>query len=340
MREIARRLYIATLVLVLVVLFGTVVIHAIGGGRWTWFQSLFHTVITLSTVGYGELPGMEADPLARTFSLALIVLGAGTMVYFASVVTALLVEGELRDLLRKNRMKKGIDRLERHIIVCGVGRTGHHVIKELTATQTPFVCIDSDAEKMARLEAETPGLPYVIGDATEDEVLESAGIQRARGVVAALSDDRDNLYVTLTARSLNPSLRIIAKAVEASAEPKLRKAGADKVVSTNMIGGLRLASEMIRPNVTEFLDIMLRDPQHVLRIEEATVPAGSALVGKTLGAAQLRKVCDVLVIAVRASDHAHKFNPGAEHTLEPGSTLIVLGERGEIAKLRRWVEER
>jgi voltage-gated potassium channel len=339
MREIARRLYVATTLLVLVVLFGTAVIHAIGRGRWTWFQSLFHTVITLSTVGYGELPGMENDPVARSFSLALILLGAGTMVYFASVVTALLVEGELRDLLRKNRMKKGIDNLERHIIVCGIGRTGHHVVKELIATQTPFVCVDADADKMALLREEMPGLPYVVGDATEDDVLAAAGIARARGVVAALSDDRDNLYVTLTARSLNPALRIIAKAVEASAEPKLRKAGADKVVTTNMIGGLRLASEMIRPNVTEFLDIMLRDPAHVLRIEEATVPAWSALVGKTLGACQLRKVCDVLVIAVRTRDQAHKFNPGAEHVLEGGSTLIVLGERGEIAKLRARVEE-
>jgi len=314
------------------------VIYEIGGGRWTWFQALFHTVITLSTVGYGELPGMEDTPAARAFSIALIVLGAGVMVYFASVVTALLVEGELRELLRRNRMKKGIDRLERHVIVCGIGRTGHHVIKELFATQTPFVCIDADAEKMAQLREEMPGLAYVVGDATEDEVLEAAGIARARGVVAALTDDRDNLYVTLTARSLNPSLRIVAKAVEASAEPKLRKAGADKVVSTNMIGGLRLASEMIRPNVTEFLDLMLRDPQHVLRIEETTIPATSVLVGKSLGAAQFRKVCDVLVIAVRTRDGKHQFNPGAEHVLEAGSTLIVLGERGEIAKLRARIE--
>lgn len=338
MREVARRLYVATMLLTLVVLFGTVVIHEIGGGRWSWFQALFHTVVTLSTVGYGELPGMEDIPAARAFSIALIVLGAGVMVYFASVVTALLVEGELRELLRRNRMKKSIDYLEQHVIVCGIGRTGHHVIQELVATQTPFVCVDADAEKMARLREEVPGLAYVVGDATEDEVLEAAGIARARGVVAALTDDRDNLYVTLTARSLNPSLRIVAKAVEASAEPKLRKAGADKVVSTNKIGGLRLASEMIRPNVTDFLDLMLRDPQHVLRIEEASVPATSALAGQSLGAAQFRKVCDVLVIAVRARDGTHKFNPGAEHVLEAGSTLIVLGERGEIGKLRARIQ--
>lgn len=334
MRETARRLYVATMLLVLVVLFGTVLIHWVGGGRWTWFQSLFHTVITLSTVGYGELPGMENDPTARVLSMMLIVLGAGSMVYFASVVTALLVEGELRELLRRNRMRKGIDSLHDHIIVCGVGRTGQHVLDELRATRTPFVVVDHDAEKLGALHEEHPDMAYLAGDATEDDVLINAGIHRARGVVAALTDDKENLYVTLSARSLNPALRIISKCVEPTAEAKLRKAGADKVVSPNHIGGMRLASEMIRPNVTEFLDIMLRDPKHVLRIEEATVSQASPLAGRTLGEAALRKVCDVLVVAVRDAEGKYKFNPGAEQSLKVGSTLIVLGEREEIAKLR------
>jgi voltage-gated potassium channel len=337
MREIARRLYAATSLLVLVVLAGTMVIHGIGHGRWTWFQSLFHTVITLSTVGYGELPGMENIAAARAFSLALIVLGAGTMVYFASVVTALLVEGELREIFRRNRMRKSVDTMQHHVIVCGIGRTGRHVLDELRATRTPFVCVDSDAEKMNRIAEEIPGIVYIIGDATEDEVLEAAGIRRARGVVAALTDDKENLYVTLSARSLNPSLRIIAKAVETTAEAKLRKAGADKVVSTNMIGGMRIASEMIRPNVTEFLDIMLRDPEHVLRIEETQVTEKSPVAGRTLGEAALRKVCDVLIVAVRSKEGRYKFNPGAEQVLQPGSTLIVLGEHTEIGKLRSAV---
>ena len=338
MRETARRLYVATMLLVLVVLFGTMLIHWVGGGRWTWFQSLFHTVITLSTVGYGELPGMENDPVARVLSMMLIVLGAGSMVYFASVVTALLVEGELRELLRRNRMRKGIESLHDHIIVCGVGRTGQHVLDELRATRTPFVVVDHDAEKLGALHEEHPDMAYLAGDATEDDVLVNAGIHRARGVVAALTDDKENLYVTLSARSLNPALRIISKCVEPTAEAKLRKAGADKVVSPNHIGGMRLASEMIRPNVTEFLDIMLRDPKHVLRIEEATVSQASPLAGRTLGEAALRKVCDVLVVAVRDAEGKYKFNPGAEQALKVGSTLIVLGEREEIAKLRAVVK--
>jgi voltage-gated potassium channel len=337
MGEIARRIKVATVLLLLTVVSGTAVIHTMGGGRWTWFQSLFHVVITLSTVGFGELPGMEAMNRARAFTMLLIVTGTGSVVYFASVVTALVVEGELRDLFQRNRMRKAIDRMSGHVIVCGAGRTGSQVINELRLTQTPFVAVDVSEESLRALHREHPEMLYFVGDAAEDATLQAAGIERALGLVAALSSDPENLYITLSARGLNPSLRIIAKAIESGAEPKLRKAGADKVVSTNRIGGMRLASEMIRPNVTEFLDIMLRDPKHVLRIEEATVTPGSEVANRTLGQAALRKICDVLVVAVRAEDGTYRFNPGAEELLTPGSTLIVLGERGEVAKLRAAV---
>jgi voltage-gated potassium channel len=334
MELIVARLRGATALLILVVLFGTFGIHTIGAGRWSWFQSLFHTVITLSTVGYGELPGMEGDVVARAFSLLLVVAGAGSVVYFASVVTALFVEGELRDYFRRSRMRKQIEGMQDHVIICGAGRTGSHIIEELSTVAQAFVAIDADLARLERLRAELPAMAYIVGDATEDEVLRAAGIDRARGLVAALHDDQANLYVTLSARSLNPSLRIIAKAVEQSAVPKLTRAGADKVVSTNRIGGLRLASEMIRPNVTEFLDMMMRDPKHVLRIEEVTVHERAPFAGKTLGEAAIRKVADVLVVAMRGADGAYHFNPGAEARLRVGSTLIFLGGRDEIVRLR------
>lgn len=331
---IVSRLRGATALMLLVVMLGTLGIHSIGAGRWTWFQSLFHTVITLSTVGYGELPGMEHDDVARAFSLLLVVAGAGSVVYFASVVTALFVEGELRDYFQRGRMRKVIDAMQDHVIVCGVGRTGLHIVEEMYSCRQPFVAVDTDVARLKRLQRERSGMTFLVGDATEDEVLVAAGIARARGIVAALPDDQANLYATLTARSLNPSLRIVAKAVEHSAGPKLLRAGADKVVSTNHIGGLRLASEMIRPNVTEFLDMMMRDPKHVLRIEEALVKPGGLLAGKTLGAAGIRKVADVLVVALRDADGNYRFNPGAETPLREGSTVIVLGERDEILRLR------
>lgn len=341
MTEIARRLRAAVLFLVLVVLLGTTGIHWIGDGQWTWGQCLYHTIITISTVGFGELPGMENSPWARVFTAALVVFGAGSVVYFLSVSTALVVEGELRDLFRRRRMSKSIDDLSGHVIVCGVGRTGQHVIDELHATHTPFVAVDSDGDKLRRLgdHYEKDGrFHYVVGDATDDDVMRSAGITRAKGLVSALDDDKANLFATLTARSLNPTMRIITKMLDAATEPKMRRAGADKVVSPNIIGGMRLASEMIRPNVTEFLDQMLRAPDHVLRIEEAVVGKGSPAAGKTLGSVGLRKICDVLVVAVRSADGKYRFNPGAETPLEPGATLIVLGERTEIVRLREAVE--
>ncbi|MBI5518220.1 MAG: potassium channel protein [Deltaproteobacteria bacterium] len=333
MGGIVRRIYLATVVLVLMLFGGAGGYHLLGRGRWSWSDCFYHTVITLSTVGYGELPGIAEVRYARALTVVLIVLGTGSVVYFASNVTALIVEDDLRDLFRRNRVRKSIARMENHIIVCGIGRTGTHVLEEFRATRTPFVAVDEDATKLEHLRALDPTMTYLVGDATEDETLVSAGIHRARGVVAALSDDKANLYVTLSARSLNPSLRIVAKCTEHSAEPKLRKAGADRVVSTNNIGGLRLASEMIRPTATEFLDLILRDPEHVLRIEEATLPATSPFVGRTLAAAQLRKVSDVLVVATRAAGR-YVFNPGAELVLEAGLTLIVLGERREIERLR------
>lgn len=340
MEVLIARLRGATLFLISVVLFGTVGIHALGEGRWTWFQALYHTLITLTTVGYGELPGMESHLAARAFSLVLVIVGAGSVVYFASIVTALFVEGELRHYFRRSRMRKAIAGLSGHIIVCGVGRTGTHIVEELSLCAKTFVAIDSDPAHMERVGREHPGMLYIIGDATEDAVLQEAGITRAEGLVASLSDDQANLYVTLSARSLNPSLRIIAKAVEQSAVPKLARVGADKVVSTNRIGGLRLASELIRPNVTEFLDTMMRDPKHVLRIEEVMLHEGAVFSNKTLAEAAIRKVADVLVVAVRGADGSYAFNPGAETMLKVGSTLIFLGELDQVLKLREVLTER
>ena len=237
-------------------------------------------------------------------------------------------------------MNKAIAEMQGHVIVCGIGRTGTHIIEELTACAQPFVAIDSDVAYLDRLHREHPSLRYIVGDATEDDVLRAAGIERAHGLVAALHDDQANLYVTLTARSLNASLRIIAKAVEVSAVPKLTRAGADKVVSTNRIGGLRLASEMIRPNVTEFLDMMMRDPKHVLRIEEVVVREDAPFANKTLAEASLRKVADVLIVAVRGSDGSYRFNPGADTPLKVGCTLIFLGELDQVLKLRAALHPR
>jgi len=339
-RALLRRLFTAAMVLSLVLVFGATGYHQMGAGRWSWGDCFYMTVITLSTVGYGEtLPGFETVYFARAWTVGLILLGSGTLVYFVSTFTALIVEGDLGGALRRNRMRKRVEGMKNHVIVCGVGTTGIHVVAELIATETPFVAIDTDLHRLERLQEEhgEKRMHWVVGDATDDEVLRDAGIETCRGVVSALHDDKDNLFVTVTARALNPRTRIVAKAIEPSAVEKMRRAGADCVVSTNYIGGMRLVSEMIRPQVTEFLDQMLRDRAQNLRIEEVTVPADSPLIGLQLRESAIRKESDVLVIAVREAGGEIVHNPPPSIVISQGMTLIVLARTKDVIRLREGV---
>lgn len=332
-RQIIGRLVVAVIVLNTLVFLGAASYYAIGQGRWSWFDCVYMTVITASTVGFGEtLPGMDAIPAARYVTLALIILGSSTLLYFLSNITVLFIESDLQGILRVRRMQKRIAEASGHIIVCGAGSTGEHVIRELVATSTPFVIVDSNPDRVAVLseDLETE-LMHVIGDATDDHSLMAAGIERARGVIAALSDDKDNLFITITVRHLNDRARIVAKAIEASSIPKLRRAGATAVVSPNQIGGMRLVSEMVRPTAMEFLDRMLRTDKG-LRIEEACIPEGSAVAGKTLAEARLRDT-GALVLAVRGVDGAFRYNPGGDVVLEVGATLIVIAHAEDHQRL-------
>jgi voltage-gated potassium channel len=341
-RDLIRRLLTAAGVLLFVLVLGATGYHQLGAGRWSWTDCFYMTVITLSTVGYGEtLTGFDTVSFARPWTIGLILLGSGTLVYFVSTFTALIVEGDLGGALRRNRMRKRVEGMKDHVIVCGVGTTGIHVVAELVATETPFVAIDQNEERLVRLQEEYGDavMHYVAGDATDDEVLRAAGIERCRGVVSALHDDKDNLFVTVTVRALNPRTRIVAKAIEPSAVDKMRRAGADSVVSTNYIGGMRLVSEMIRPQVTQFLDHMLRDRTKNLRIEEVEIPAASPLVGLALRDTALRKATDALVIAVREPAGEIVHNPPPDLVLSAGLTLIVLARTKDVVKLREGVRD-
>jgi voltage-gated potassium channel len=207
-------------------------------------------------------------------------------------------------------------------------------------SHVPFCTIDSDEQRLLEL-AERFGpdrFPYVVGDAADDEALKEAGIERAQGVVAALSEDKDNLFVTITASALNPLARIVAKATEVSSRAKMMRAGAKAVVSPTQIGGLRLASEAIRPTVVEFIDLMLRDPKKNLRIEEVAIPDTSTLAGAALKDTNIRKESKVLVIAVRLADGRYEYNPDPEFILVSGATLIVLAETAEMTRLREGMK--
>jgi voltage-gated potassium channel len=335
------RLVLATLWLLAVIFVGAGGFEVIGNGEWSFADCIYFTIITLSTVGYSHtLPHFEDHGYARIWTVGLIVLGSGTLVYFVSTITAFIVEGDLGGVLRRNRMQQVLSRLTGHIIVCGAGTTGIHVIEELVHSHIPFCAIDSNEQRLLEL-AERFGpdkFPYVVGDAADDEALKEAGIDRAQGVVAALSEDKDNLFVTITASALNPQARIVAKATEVSSRGKMMRAGAKAVVSPTQIGGLRLASEAIRPTVVEFIDLMLRDPKKNLRIEEVMIPESSSLAGAALKDTNIRRESRVLVIAVRLPDGRYEYNPEPEFTLVSGATLIVLAETAEMARLREGVK--
>jgi voltage-gated potassium channel len=298
------------------------------------------SVITISTVGYAELKQMGEVPGARTVTIGLIVSGVGALAYVQANLTALLVEGVIGHAWRRNRMQNAIAKLEGHVVVAGAGSTGKHVIEELLATGTPFVVIDRSLEHLERINVDLAGgkLLFIHGDATDDHVLTQANVAKARGVVAALTHDKDNLFVTLSARSLNDKARIVAKIVEDHAAAKMLKAGASAAVNPTLIGGRRLASELIRPEVNEFLDQMLRDKSKNLRIEEVAVPEKSTWVGSALKDTPIRRETRLLVVAVRATDRQFTYNPDPEHVLEAGTTLIVMGEAENVSKLRSLID--
>ncbi len=334
-RLLLTRLAPAALVLTSVVGIGMAGFHSLGQGRWTWDECLYTTIITLSTVGSSELPGVREVPWARAWTVALIVFGSGTLVYFVSILTALVVEGDLGVAIRRNRMERMIAEYTDHTIIVGVGSTGRHVIEELVVTKRPFVAIDNDQKRIETVQAEI-GAPisYILGDATEDYVLERAGIRRAGGLVAALHDDRDNLFVTLSARSLNERLRIVAKCEDRENEQKLRRAGANAVVATTFIGGMRIASELLRPSVVQFLDAMLRERIQTHRIEEVPVPVGSPIAGLTLEKSGIRRYADVLVLSVRDPAGNYEHNPAPDVLIVDGCYLVVLGRVEDVLKLR------
>ena len=339
MNALLRRMLAALVVLITLVFVGSTGFFLLGHGRWKFFECVYMTVITLSTVGFGELSHMGEVPGARALTISLIVSGVGALAYVQGNLTALLVEGVIGQALRRNRMRNQIAALNRHIVVAGAGSTGKHVIEELLATQTKFVVIDRNEQHMQRMSVELCDgkMLYVLGDATDDHILIAAGVKAAHGVVAALTHDKDNLFVTLSARSLNAAARIVAKVVEDDAAPKMMKAGATSVVSPTQIGGRRMASELIRPEVNEFLDQMLRDKDKNLRLEEISIPEKSSFVGLMLKDTPIRRETRVLVVAVRENDRSFLYNPEPDFTIKEGTTLIVMGEAESVVKLRKIV---
>lgn len=312
----------------------------IGHGRWGYSECVYMTTITLTTVGFGELPNMAEVAGARLLTGFIAAFGVGVVAYAQGNVTALVIEGAFGEALRRRRMQKAIEALRGHVVIAGAGSTGRHVVEELHSTATAFVVIDLNEAHMKRISQDLceGQMLYVLGDATDDHALIAAGVRVASGVVAALTDDRDNVFVTLSARSLNPNARIVSKVIEDPSEAKMLKAGATAVVSPTQIGGRRIASELLRPNVNEFFDQMFRDTRK-LRLEEVAIPSGSTYDGQALRDTPIRKETSLLVIAVKTNDGAFVYNPDPHLVLTGGSTLIVMGEVASVVKLRKLVAE-
>lgn len=307
--------------------------------RWRVFDALYMTVITLATVGYGE-----TNPLShagRAFTIALIMGGIGVMTYAFSTITSIVVEGHLSTALRRRRMQREIDKLSGHYVVCGGGHAGGVIAIELKRTGRTCVVIDTDAESLVRLverAGDGPGIHTIAGDATEDEVLKRAGVERAAGVFAVLGKDQDNAFVALSAKGLNPKIRVVCRQNELGVREKLFRSGADNVVNPEYIGGMRMASEMIRPATTGFLDSMLRERGSVARFDEISVHERSSFVGRPVGDLKTSQGKALLVAILEPGATKYELNPEPARAIKAGEKLVMLGEISHLDELRRKVE--
>ena len=330
--DLRRRLLGAFGFIVLVTLVGTVGFSVIDPSAGL-VRAFFMTAITLTTVGYSEEIPVDTDG-ARVFTAALILVGMGAVLYFVSTGTAFLLEGQLGHVFRRRRMERDLAKLSGHHIVCGSGPTAMYAAAELSAVNRSVVLVVDTLEDAERADTELPDVPVVKGDPTEDAILVAAGIERARGLVACMPTDNENVVVTLTARQLNRKIRIVARIRDVDHEPKVRKVGADAVVSPPHIGGLRLASELVRPTVVTFLDTMLRDGDLRLRIDEVRIPEGSPVLGKAINQIGLEKLPEILLLAVRQVDGQWLYNPPRSYEVKPGVVLIFLGTPEDSQRLR------
>jgi len=323
-----KQLFNTIILLFIIAVAGTLGYHFIE--KWTYLESLYMTVITISTVGYGEIHALSM--LGKVFTIILIISSLGLVGFAFSALASFIIGGELNKIIRGRKMDKQIEKLNNHMIICGCGNTAKCVAEEFIKTKTDFVIIDKNIN-MINATSEFQNCLFAEGDATEDETLILAGIKRAKGLITSLSEDKDNVFVVLSARDLNPDLRIISRLTNENNFEKLKKAGADEIVSPNSIGGMRIASVMLRPHVVNFLDAMLKVSQKTLRMEEYTVTQKTSFKDMTLGKANIGRKTGLLVVAVKPHNDTYRFNPGADTLMKENDILIVMGAVDQLALL-------
>lgn len=314
---LARKLLSLLGLILAVVATGTIGYHLLE--HWSLFDSLYMTVITLATIGYGETHPL--DLAGRIFTILLIVFGTGVVGYGLSSLTLMLFQGDLPAYLRKRKMDKIISRLEKHVVICGLSRSGLYVLDELHRAGHKIVVIEKDASRATQF-LTSYGHPYISGDATEDDNLLAAGITRARALITCLTSDADNAFVTVTARSLNPGLTIVSKAETESARKKLLAVGADHVVIPSYLGGMNMASLVINPQAMHFFERLHNRYPHAFRAE--LLPVEGAWVGRSIGECLPVSDGSVIVIAVELPGGEVQFNPGPETKLHHDESLMVI----------------
>lgn len=328
MEKLRKKLILVLGLIVFIVSVGTIGYMVIEG--WSFLDSLFMTVTTLTTVGYREV--RELSSSGQWFTIILIIGGVGTMLYALSTGAKFILEGEIQEVMGRRRLEKKIKELKDHYIICGYGRMGKIIAKELKVERVKFVVIEKNLVVHEKEEA------FVIeGDATQDDILKEVGIERAKGLISVLPTDAENLYVVLSAKGLNPNLFIVARAGEEGSEQKLLRAGADRVISPYHIGGLRIAHTVLKPAVVDFIELATKSGNIDLQMEEIPIPEGSGLMGLSLDQCGIGRDLGVIIVAIKKPTGDMKFNPTFRTLVEPGDTLIALGEVSKLKVLEEMV---
>jgi len=314
------KIKISLVILLTIFVIGTVGFHFLEG--WNLLDSFYTTIATLSTVGYGDFsPETKAG---KIFTIFVIIFGVGMMFYTLVLMAETFIEGRLRYVLGRGKLEKIIEKMHNHYIICGGGRIGFLICRELMAGKVPCLVIDNDPEVIQKAGEE--GFIYTKGDATQDKVLLAAGIKRAKGIICVLPSDAENLYVILTAKELNNNIYIMARSEEEESEHRLIRAGADKVMSPYTLGGVRMAMAIMRPAMLDFIEITTNRQSLELRMEEVSICANSQFIAKTLEDSGIRKRFGLIIVAVKKDSGKMIFNPLANYVIEQGDRLIAMGE--------------